>query len=148
MRGRALGVTSAVLLLAAGCGGSSDDTGGDSTATTTTTEATTETATTETVATTTQTTTAAAEPTVISITVAGAQPSGGIKRVSLKKGDRAVISVTSDVADEIHFHGYDLSADVEAGGNAKIPFTATTVGRFEVELEERKVLLAEIDVTP
>jgi len=93
-------------------------------------------------------TTAPAEPTTIAIVVAGGRPTGGIQRIRLTKGEKAVLVVTSDVADEIHFHGYDLGADVQAGGSAQIPFTATTVGRFEVELEERGVQLAEIDVRP
>ena len=94
------------------------------------------------------TTAAPAEPTTIAIVVQGGRPVGGIQRVSVKKGERAVLAVTSDVADEIHFHGYDLSADLEAGGSAEIPFTATVVGRFEVELENRGVQLAEIEVQP
>ena len=94
------------------------------------------------------TTAAPAEQTTIAIVVEGGRPAGGIQRVSLKKGEKALLAVTSDVADEIHFHGYDLSADVEASGSAEIPFTATIVGRFEVELEDRGVQLAEIEVQP
>ena len=118
------------------------------TAATTTQAATTEAATTEAATTEAATTAAPTEPTTIAIVVEGGRPSGGIQRVSLKKGEKAVLAVTSDVADEIHFHGYDLSADVEAGGSAEIPFSATIVGRFEVELEQRGVQLAEIEVQP
>jgi hypothetical protein len=112
------------------------------TAATATEAATTEAATTE------AATTAPAEPTTIAIVVQGGRPLGGIQRVSVRKGEQAVLVVTSDVADEVHLHGYDLSADVEAGGSAAIPFTATIVGRFEVELEDRGVQLAEIEVQP
>ena len=94
------------------------------------------------------TTTAGTEPITISISVAGGRPTGGIQRITLTKGERAALVVASDVADEIHIHGYDLSADVEAGGSVRIPFTADIVGRFEVELEQRGVQLAEIEVTP
>ena len=93
-------------------------------------------------------TTAPTAPTTIAIAVAGGQPTGGIQRVTLSKGEKVVLVVTSDVADEIHLHGYDLSADVAAGGSAEIPFTADTVGTFEVELEERGVQLAELQITP
>ena len=93
-------------------------------------------------------TTTPAEPTTIAIAVQSGRPLGGIQRVSVKKGEQAVLVVASDVADEVHFHGYDLSADVEAGASVEIPFTATIVGRFEVELEDRGVQLAEIDVRP
>jgi cytoskeletal protein RodZ len=120
------------------------------TAATTTAPATTQAATTTEAATTEAppTTTAPAAPTTIAIVVEGGQPSGGIQRVTLSKGEKVALVVTSDVADEIHLHGYDLSADVAAGGSATIRFTADTVGRFEVELEERRVPLAELQVTP
>ena len=47
-----------------------------------------------------------------------------------------MLVVKSDVADEVHLHGYDISRDVPAGGTVRISFTATLPGRFEVELEE------------
>ena len=53
----------------------------------------------------------------------------------------------SDVADEVHLHGYDRSADIE-DGVARITFTATVPGRFEVELERLGVPIAELTVTP
>jgi hypothetical protein len=126
----------------AGCG-SDDSTTASSTATTaetTTTETETETTTTDT------TTTAAEKPTVVSIVVVNAAPQGGIVRQTVNKGDRVVLVVKSDVADEIHLHGYDLSRDVTAGGTARLPFTATLPGRFEVELESRGVQIADLTV--
>jgi hypothetical protein len=110
----------------------------------TTSAATTQAATTEAATTTAPPT----EPTTIAIAVSGGKPTGGIQRVTLSKGERAVLVVTSDVSDEIHLHGYDRSAEVEAGGSVEIPFTATIVGKFEVELEERGVELAELEVRP
>ena len=139
----------------AGCGGSNDDDGedhrrGDDHQATTTTTAATTTAATTTTATTTRaatTTTAKPETTTIAITVVDAKPQGGIARPSVKRGDHVVLVVKSDTADEIHLHGYDLSADVEAGGTVRIPFVADTPGRFEVELENLGVQLAEITVS-
>jgi hypothetical protein len=55
--------------------------------------------------------------------------------------------VTSDVADEIHVHGYDLSTDVEAGGTAEVKFVADVPGIFEVELEEAVIPLVELEVS-
>lgn len=90
----------------------------------------------------------APEPTMVTIVIKGGTPVGGIKRVSLKKGDKVVLVVRSDTADEIHLHGYDLSRDVAAGGVARIPFVASVPGRFEAELEALGVQLAELTVTP
>ena len=124
----------------AGCG--SDDSSSASSTDSTTEETTTTTADTET------TTTEAAKPTVVSIVVVNAAPKGGIVRQTLSEGDRVVLVVKSDVADEIHLHGYDKSTDVTAGGTARLPFTATIPGRFEVELESRAVQIADLTVNP
>ena len=121
--------------------------GSDDSTTASSTETTTETTTTETETTTTDTTTTSSEkPTVVSIVVVNAAPQGGIVRQTVNKGDRVVLVVKSDVADEIHLHGYDLSRDVTAGGTARLPFTATLPGRFEVELESRGVQIADLTV--
>ena len=124
----------------AGCG--SDDSSSASSTDSTTEETTTTTAETET------TTTEAAKPTVVSIVVVNGAPQGGIVRQTVSQGDRVVLVVKSDVADEIHLHGYDKSTDVTAGGTARLPFTATLPGRFEVELESRGVQIADLTVNP
>ncbi len=93
------------------------------------------------------TTPAAAQPTTVTIVVENGAPKGGIKRATVKKGDRVVLVVRSDVADEIHLHGYDRSAEIE-DGTARIAFTATTPGRFEIELERLGVPIGELTVSP
>ena len=150
----------AVLAVAlAGCGGNDDDgettiaatTTTTATTATTTTGATTSTAATTPTATTTRatttTTTAKPQEQVIRVVVVDANPQGGIARPSVERGQKVVLVVTSDTADEIHLHGYDLSADIEAGGTVRIPFVAHTPGRFEVERENLGVQLAEITVS-
>jgi len=122
--------------------------GGGSSSTTTAAETTTSNATTTTATTTDGTTTAPPGPTTIRIAVRGAQPVGGIQRPSVAEGERVVLVVTSDVADEIHLHGYDLSADAAPGSPARIAFTADVAGRFEVELENHGVQIAELTVEP
>jgi hypothetical protein len=82
----------------------------------------------------------------VRITVEDGVPAGGIVRKTVAKGDRVVLVVTSDVADEVHLHGYDLSRDVAPGKTARLPFRATIVGRFEVELEDRGVQIADLTV--
>jgi copper(I)-binding protein len=125
-----------------GCG--SNDSKSASTDTTTT-ETTTTTATTTT---TTTTTTDADKPTEVKVVVVDGAPQGGIVRATVNKDDQVVLVVTSDVADEIHLHGYDKAKDVAAGGTIRIPFKATIPGRFEAELESRGVQIAEISVEP
>jgi hypothetical protein len=143
-----LAATTVVVLLIAGCGGGSDEA-----APAASTEGTT-TATTSPPPPPPATTTAANPPAAgsmvetVRIVVRGGKPVGGIVRPSVKQGDKVRIVVRSDIADEVHVHGYDLMQDVPAGGSTTIAFTATIPGRFEVELENRGLQLAEIEVTP
>jgi hypothetical protein len=88
------------------------------------------------------------EPAVQTIVVENGQPKGGIRTISSKKGDRVGFKVQSDVADEIHVHGYDLKKDVEAGGSVTFAFEATIEGRFEVELENAGTQIANLEVDP
>ena len=112
--------------------------------------ASTDTTTTETITTTTDTTTttAAEKPTEVKVVVVNGSPQGGIVRQTVNKDDQVVLVVTSDIADEIHLHGYDKARDVAAGGTIRLPFKATIPGRFEAELESRGVQIAEITVEP
>lgn len=107
---------------------------------------TTSTVTTSETTTTTTTTQPEVAPTEVHITVVDGQPEGGIVRETVDEGDRVVLVVSSDVADEIHLHGYDLSRDVAAGAAARLAFTATLPGRFEVELEQRGTQIADLTV--
>lgn len=86
--------------------------------------------------------------TVVSVRVEGGAPVGGIRRTTVSEGQRVAIVIRSDVSDEIHVHGYDLSQDVAPGAPARIRFTADVPGRFEVELEDRGVQLIDLRVRP
>jgi hypothetical protein len=122
--------------------------GDDEATPTTTTEPTTTTTTTEPPTTTTTTTPPPPGPTVVRVRVVGGVPKGGIVRMTVPQDDRVVIVVTSDVSDHVHLHGYNLMRDVAPGQVARLPFRATVPGRFEVELEDRMLQIADITVTP
>jgi hypothetical protein len=101
--------------------------------------------------TTTETETATAAPpegTQLVVTIRGGEPAGGIARAEAHKGDPVVVIVRSDVADEVHVHGYDLMADVAQGKPVRIAFTANLTGRFEIELEARGKQIAQLTVLP
>ena len=89
-----------------------------------------------------------AEPAVRTINVVNGQPEGGIKTISYDKGDQVRLKVSSDVADEIHVHGYDLMKDVEKGGSVEFSFAASIEGRFEIELENAGTQIANLEVDP
>jgi heme/copper-type cytochrome/quinol oxidase subunit 2 len=78
--------------------------------------------------------------------VAGGKVETAARRVAVSSGDRVRIQVSSDVADEVHVHGYDLSKDVGPGKPATIEFTANLPGVWEVELENAKRKLFDLEV--
>jgi plastocyanin len=82
------------------------------------------------------------------IVVKGGKPVGGIQEISVSKGDEVRFTVNSDVADEIHVHGYDFMKHVKAGGQVAFDFKAKIDGAFEIELEGRKEQIAELKVEP
>jgi hypothetical protein len=89
-----------------------------------------------------------AGPTPIRIVIRGGRVIGGLERARLARGERAVLIVRADVSDHVHLHGYDIMQDVAPGAPARLRFRATIPGRFEVELEDRGLQIAQIEVRP
>jgi hypothetical protein len=87
-------------------------------------------------------------PQRVVVVVRNAQPVGGVKHAEIKQGDEVIFIVRSDVSDHVHLHGYDLLADVAPGQPARIRFDATDPGVFDAELEDRAVIIAELEVRP
>lgn len=121
---------------------------GDEEESATRTTTTTTTATTRTTAPTPTTAATGPQTRLVRIVYQGGRVIGGIRHVRLERGDRLALVVASSVSDHVHVHGYDLMRDVAPGRRARITFRVTAAGRFEVELEDRKVQIAELDVRP
>lgn len=83
----------------------------------------------------------------ISVTVSGGKASGQTGRQKVALGSRVRITVTSDVADEIHVHVYDLSQPVSADAPASVEFVADKPGVVEVELHRSKVTLTRLQIS-
>ena len=88
-----------------------------------------------------------APPPIPQVTVKGGKPVGGVKEIDANKGDRVQFVVQSDVADEIHVHGYDIKREVAAGTTVAIDFVADKPGIFEVELEHAALHLTSLRVS-
>lgn len=83
---------------------------------------------------------------VIELSYAGGTVSGDTGRQTVELGEQVVLRVTSDVAEEVHVHGYDVTQAVPAGSTVDIALTASIPGGFEVELHEAGTALCQLRV--
>ncbi len=72
---------------------------------------------------------------------------GGVSRYAVPVGSRVELVVSSDVADEVHLHGYDRVSFVAPGATTTFRFVADLPGVFEVELEQSGAPLAQLKVS-
>ena len=93
-------------------------------------------------------TTPAPAPKVPTLVFAGGKVEGGVRKLSFTKGDQVRFRVRSDVAEEIHVHGFDKKQDVAAGGTVSFAFPASFDGIFEVEVEGSGTQLASLEIQP
>jgi hypothetical protein len=91
----------------------------------------------------------APSPAVRTIDVAyvGGQVSGTTGREEVALGEQVVLRIHSDVADEVHVHGYDVQQSLPAGVAVEIPLTATVRGGYEVELHDAGRALFQLRVS-
>jgi hypothetical protein len=73
---------------------------------------------------------------------------GRVERFDVPLDGAVRLTVSSDVPDEVHLHGYDLRADIVPDTAGVIEFDATIPGVFEIELEDSGVLIGELQVAP
>lgn len=85
---------------------------------------------------------------VPTIEVENDEPVGGVQELEFDAGEEIRFRVSSDAAEEIHVHGYDIAKDVPAGGSVEFSFPAEIEGIFEVELEQLGTQIAELRVNP
>jgi plastocyanin len=83
----------------------------------------------------------------VEVAFAGGAVTGGMSRYAVPVGSTVEVVVASDVADEVHLHGYDRAAFVTAGATATLRFVADLPGVYEVELEQRGTPLAQLEVS-
>ncbi len=88
------------------------------------------------------------EPEIETVRYRGGEVAGGLAELRFDKGETVRFAVSSDTADEVHVHGYDVTKDVKAGGTVRFSFPAEIAGIFEVELESARVQVAQLRVDP
>ena len=89
---------------------------------------------------------AAGSAQVVELGYRAGRVSGAAGRVEIALGSDVVLRVTSDVADELHLHGYDEKADLAAGTPGELRFRADIPGIFELELEQAGKQLTRLTV--
>lgn len=82
----------------------------------------------------------------LAVEIHGGEVTGDTGRVPVELGEQVTLTVTSDAADELHLHGYDLEAELVPGEPATLSFTADIPGVFEAELHEAGTVLLSLQV--
>ncbi|RCG32053.1 hypothetical protein DQ384_05850 [Sphaerisporangium album] len=80
----------------------------------------------------------------ITVTIAARKVTPPPVRVDVAKGQKVRITVTSDVADFAHVHGYDKGAELKPGTPATIEFVADQSGLFEAETHDQELQLFQL----
>ncbi len=88
-------------------------------------------------------------PRVETIRMRGRAPVGEPRTFRYERGDTIRLRFTSDVAEEVHVHGFDEYVQVPAGGTPKTArFKANLEGIFEVEAHSSGEILAKLEIRP
>lgn len=89
---------------------------------------------------------AATDTREITVKITGTRVSPPPSHIDVTKGTTVVLTVTSDAADELHVHGYDLEEPLVPGAPLRITFVASQVGSFDVETHESGLTLFQLRV--
>jgi hypothetical protein len=73
---------------------------------------------------------------------------GDEKALTFEEGETVRFRVRSDVDEEIHVHGYDITKAVPAGETVTVAFKGDITGIFEIEMHGSGALLAQLKVVP
>jgi hypothetical protein len=147
---RCAALLAAGLIGVSGCGGTDDDTAQASPAAGPPTDQATAAATSppaETAAEAPAPTPAADDAQLVELSVIGGDVSGDTGRVEIPLGAQVRLTVTSDTADELHVHGFDLVRDLPPGQAVQLEFVADQPGVFEVELHDARRVLTRLQVS-
>ena len=148
---RLLAVAVLPLALLAGCGGS-DDTAGPSASTSASTSATESATTPATAPSVTPSSpdsapsTAAAAGKQLRITISGKQVSPPPGSFKLGVGEKLTLTVTSDSANELHVHGWNVEKELQPNQPTTIELVGKEAGTYEVETHDPELLLTKITV--
>jgi plastocyanin len=84
--------------------------------------------------------------TTIRVSVEGNKVSPKPRTVDLATGATLTLIVTSDVANTVHAHGFDVSKDLTAGEPTELTLTGGQPGLYEIETHDPSLRLLKIAV--
>ena len=85
--------------------------------------------------------------TVIEISLKDGKVAPNGDRVAVDKGTILQLEITSDHADKVHVHGYDVEIAVKPGAGVTRRITLDQVGRFEIESHEPAFTILQLVVS-
>lgn len=85
-------------------------------------------------------------PVTIDVRIANGKVTPSAATYEVSVGSTVTITVTSDAADTLHVHGYEIEKDVVAGTPTVITFVADKTGTFEVETHVIEATVATLHV--
>lgn len=88
----------------------------------------------------------AAAVTEVRVSVVKGRVATASRTVKVRRGATVRITVTSDVADEFHLHGYDRELELAPGRPGTLRLVASVPGVFEAELHHSGARLFELQV--
>ena len=132
----------AVTLALTACGGSSDEPAGT---TTTSTSSSTSASSSSSSSSSSSPSSSPTGRTVV-VTVTGKRVSPPPATVDLGVGEKLTLTVTSDKADQLHIHGFEVEKDLIAGTPLSVTLTGEQPGVYEVETHHLGLRLLKIAV--
>ena len=88
------------------------------------------------------------KPQVFELIVSKGKLVSGPSVIQVREGDDVQLQITSDSADELHMHGYDLHLSLKPNTPATLAFKAEHSGRFDFELHHAHAELGTLEVQP
>jgi hypothetical protein len=89
-----------------------------------------------------------ANPNTFDVVVRGGKRISEPAVLKVHKGDEVTLRITTDAADELHLHGYNLHARVSPEKTTTLQFTAKLTGRFAYEFHRSGLELGALEVFP
>jgi heme/copper-type cytochrome/quinol oxidase subunit 2 len=71
-----------------------------------------------------------------------------VTKLRFEQGETIRFRVRSDVPEEIHVHGYDVTQAIAPGETTDVSFPAEITGIFEIELHNSGEQIAQLRVDP